>query len=262
MDTPHENRRSTTAAHDRQDEHGAPNMDAPFRQTTRSRQTSAARETDEAFDAEGSRPLEAKTQKVKKQRSPHQLPDYDKGRRSPKKTGIRKLTELIELVHFPDGLDDDERNARIQLVLDMYESVAPEDAVEGMLAKQMVGTYHAALECLRRAAAEDVETEERDVNLKHAYKLMSLYVQQIAALDKHRGKGQQKVTVEHVNVAAGGRAFVGNVEATSGQDVASGTRPAQDEQEAGEPGPKALEHKPAAPMPEIRPRKRTRPEND
>ena len=30
-------------------------------------------------------------------------------------------------------------------------------------------------------------------------------------LDKHRGKGQQKVTVEHVHVEAGGQAVVGNV---------------------------------------------------
>ena len=32
------------------------------------------------------------------------------------------------------------------------------------------------------------------------------------ALDKHRGKGQQKVTVEHVYVHAGGQAVVGMVE--------------------------------------------------
>jgi hypothetical protein len=33
------------------------------------------------------------------------------------------------------------------------------------------------------------------------------------ALDKHRGKGQQKITVEHVTVEAGGQAIVGNVRA-------------------------------------------------
>ena len=44
---------------------------------------------------------------------------------------------------------------------------------------------------------------------------MALYLKQVAALDKHRGKGQKKVTVEHVHVAAGGQAIVGNVEAGS-----------------------------------------------
>jgi hypothetical protein len=32
------------------------------------------------------------------------------------------------------------------------------------------------------------------------------------ALNRHRGKGQQKVTVEHVHVHAGGQAVVGTVE--------------------------------------------------
>ena len=39
------------------------------------------------------------------------------------------------------------------------------------------------------------------------------HTQQLATLNKHRGKGQQKVTVEHVNFQAGGQAIVGNVDA-------------------------------------------------
>jgi len=38
------------------------------------------------------------------------------------------------------------------------------------------------------------------------------YALHLEALDKHRGKGQQKVTVEHVHVYRGGQAIVGNVE--------------------------------------------------
>jgi hypothetical protein len=34
----------------------------------------------------------------------------------------------------------------------------------------------------------------------------------LEALNRHRGKGQQKVTVEHVHVHEGGQAIVGNVE--------------------------------------------------
>ena len=51
------------------------------------------------------------------------------------------------------------------------------------------------------------------MNLRHAARLMGLYERQVAALDKHRGRGQQKVTVEHVHVEAGGQAIVGHVEA-------------------------------------------------
>jgi hypothetical protein len=36
------------------------------------------------------------------------------------------------------------------------------------------------------------------------------------ALNRHRGKGHQKVTVEHVHVHEGGQAIVGNVSTRSG----------------------------------------------
>ena len=51
--------------------------------------------------------------------------------------------------------------------------------------------------------------EGREQNLKHAGKLLAIYSRQIEVLDKHRGKGQQKMTVEHIHVAAGGQAMVG-----------------------------------------------------
>ncbi len=48
--------------------------------------------------------------------------------------------------------------------------------------------------------------------LKHAQKLIATYARHLEALKKHCGKGQQRVTAEHVNVAAGGQAIVGSVE--------------------------------------------------
>ena len=99
-----------------------------------------------------------------------------------------------------------------------------------MLAMQMVGTHNAALECLKRAALPNQTFEGRDMALKHAEKLMTLYTHQLSTLNKHRGKGQQKVTVEHVNVEASGQAIVGSVEAGASK---RGTRG---------PGPDALEH--------------------
>ncbi len=81
-----------------------------------------------------------------------------------------------------------------------------------MLAVQMVGTHNAVMDCLARAMIEEQTLVGRDLNLKHASKLLSIYSRQIEVLDKHRGKGQQKVTVEHVHVSAGGQAMVGHFE--------------------------------------------------
>jgi len=94
--------------------------------------------------------------------------------------------------------------AAFQAALSKLESLEPADGAEGMLATQMVGTHEAALECLKQASLTDQTFAGRDMVLKHAHKLMTLYAQQLGTLNKHRGKGQQKVTVKHVNVEAGG----------------------------------------------------------
>jgi hypothetical protein len=53
--------------------------------------------------------------------------------------------------------------------------------------------------------------EGRRANLNQANKLSRTYAALLEALNRHRGKGQQKVTVEHVHVHAGGQAVVGVV---------------------------------------------------
>ncbi|MFG5121780.1 hypothetical protein [Methylorubrum sp. POS3] len=93
-------------------------------------------------------------------------------------------------------------------------SIAPKDEIEGMLAAQMVAAHSASMECYRRAMISEQSREGRQLNLSHAGKLSRTYVQLLEALNRHRGKGgQQKVTVEHVHVHAGGQAVVGAIEA-------------------------------------------------
>lgn len=140
-----------------------------------------------------------------------------------------KLHEISKLLWHSEDSTQEENDHRIARALELYESLSPQDGAEGMLAMQMVGTHDAALECLRRAALPNQTFEGRDMALKHAHKLMSLYTQQLATLNKHRGKGQQKVTVEHVNVAPGGQAIVGTVEQGKSQ-LATRAEPAAIEQ--------------------------------
>jgi hypothetical protein len=78
--------------------------------------------------------------------------------------------------------------------------------------------------------------------LKHATKLMALYEKQHRALQKSKGKGQQKVTVEHVHVEAGGQAIVGNVEA-GGRTSERQATPAPEAQ-----GPEAIDNAPEPPV--------------
>lgn len=65
----------------------------------------------------------------------------------------------------------------------------------------------------------------RDLNLKHAAKLLGIYERQMAALDKHRGRGEQSVTVKYVHVGQGGQAIVGNVSQSDAPRAGRSTTP-------------------------------------
>ena len=58
--------------------------------------------------------------------------------------------------------------------------------------------------------------EGRRDSLSQANKLSRASAALIEALNRHRGKGQQKVTVEHVHVHSGGQAVVGVMSPTPG----------------------------------------------
>jgi hypothetical protein len=173
--------------------------------------------------AKGKKKAEPKTQNVSAVAPAHRIYPSSHAR---KILGVdehdianRKVNEIWELLFFYKDCSDEDINLRIVRALELYESLEPADGAEGMLAAQMVGTHFAALECLRRAAFPDQTFAGRDMALRHAQKLMTLYTQQLAALNKHRGKGQQKVTVEYVNVESGGNAIVGAVETSRAKTV-------------------------------------------
>src|SRR6516165_8677424 len=63
--------------------------------------------------------------------------------------------------------------------------------------------------------------EGRRESLNQANKLSRTYAALTEALDRHRGKGQQRITVEHVNVHAGGQAIVGAVAPRDGSSQES-----------------------------------------
>ena len=65
--------------------------------------------------------------------------------------------------------------------------------------------------CYRRAMIAEQTFEGRKENLSQANNLSRTHAALLEALNRHRGKGQQKVTVEHVHVHEGGQAIVGNV---------------------------------------------------
>ena len=92
--------------------------------------------------------------------------------------------------------------------------IQPKGELEGMLAAQLIACHTAAMECYHRAMNSQLPA--RDYHLNQANKLSRTYATLLESLNKHRGKGQQKVTVEHVHVHQGGQAIVGYVENQGG----------------------------------------------
>ena len=137
-------------------------------------------------------------------------------------------------------LSSDPKQADVQhhAMVHALIGIAPKDEIEGMIAAQLIAAHHASMECYRRAMLREQPFEGRREALSQANKLSRTYATLLEALNRHRGKGQQKVTVEHVHVHQGGQAIVGNVQSPGG-----GFAPKAKDQ------PHALAHAPGTPLP-------------
>ena len=123
------------------------------------------------------------------------------------------------------GDDEEKRDKAWIAAMQAMNGIAPKDELEGMLAAQLVASHSASMECYRRAMHPEQTFEGRRENLSQANKLSRTYTTLLESLNRHRGKGQQKVTVEHVHVHPGGQAIVGNVAAGGGVATKSKEQP-------------------------------------
>lgn len=95
-------------------------------------------------------------------------------------------------------------------LLSVVRGVQPRDELEAMLAVQMGAVHQATMMLARRLNHVDT-IPQQDAAERALNKLARTYTTQMEALKRYRTGGQQKVTVEHVTVNAGGQAIVGAV---------------------------------------------------
>jgi hypothetical protein len=144
--------------------------------------------------------------------------------------------------------DPETRDKQFSATVAALVGIGPKDELEGMMAAQLIAAHNAAMECYRRAMIGEQTFEGRRENLAQANKLSRTYATLLEALNRHRGKGQQKVTVEHVHVHEGGQAIVGTVQHPGG-----GGRAKLEEQ------PHAIAYAPGVEMPSPNPERSTVP---
>ena len=118
--------------------------------------------------------------------------------------------QVLNAAWYHRNNTEKERADQHTAILGFLAGVNPKDALEGMMAAQLFASHAAAMECYRRAMLPDQSAEGRHTNLAQAAKLTRANAAQMEALARHRGKGQQKVIVEHVHVYPG-QAIVGQV---------------------------------------------------
>jgi hypothetical protein len=114
--------------------------------------------------------------------------------------------------------DEVTRDRQLGATVAGLAGIGPKDELESMIAAQLIAAHNAAMECYRRAMLAEQTFEGRRENLLQANKLSRTYAVLLEALNRYRGKGQQKVIVEHVHVHSGGQAIVGVVEPPGGGD--------------------------------------------
>ena len=120
---------------------------------------------------------------------------------------------------FWDGLDPAagkcrrERHrgrARSELHSRVGQGHRTSDQIEAMLAAQMAAVHNATMTFAGRLNCVD-NIPQQDSAERAFNKLARTFAAQVEALKRYRTGGQQKVTVEHVTVNAGGQAIVGSV---------------------------------------------------
>jgi hypothetical protein len=136
-------------------------------------------------------------------------------------TLANQLARALWLAHA----DEDERRNLLSAAVAGLVGIGPKDELEGMLGAQLIAAHSAAMECYRRAMLPEQPFEGHREALTQANKLSRTYATLLESLNRHRGKGQQKVTVEHVHVHPGGQAIVGSVTHQGGWGRAQRRRP-------------------------------------
>ena len=94
----------------------------------------------------------------------------------------------------------------------------PKDELEGMLAAQMIAVQVTSMNMSSRIMTKGQSREGITSYVNNMTKLMRTFTTQLEAFQKYRGKCNQTIQVQHVQVNDGGQAVVGNVQGGRGNE--------------------------------------------
>ena len=101
------------------------------------------------------------------------------------------------------------------MALDAADTIGASNSMEKMLAHQMAVCHDSAMRCVSKANLErDPVHAVRMMNL--GVRLMDTFQSGLITLKRLRGSGEQRITIQHVNVTDGGQAVIGQVQPGGG----------------------------------------------
>jgi hypothetical protein len=131
------------------------------------------------------------------------------------------LPELVDTLAAPNVISLDASAHRLDLVtrmgtdvaamaLDAADTMVASNSLEKMMAHQMAVLHSTAMTYAGQAAlAQDQGRAVSMMNL--ALRSMETFQKGLLTIKRLRGTGEQRITIQHVNVTQGGRAVIGQV---------------------------------------------------
>jgi hypothetical protein len=117
--------------------------------------------------------------------------DTMKSRDYEKSTGVKysevqdgALANLALLA--PKAVEDN-----LSWAVQQIAAIAPRDAIECMLAQQLIALNSMMMKCAQIALSDDLTVSSWDLNAKHAARLSNAFSNVSLALAKHRGRGSR-----------------------------------------------------------------------
>jgi hypothetical protein len=108
----------------------------------------------------------------------------------------------------PLPADADSRDFCEAATMEAMKAMAPRNAMEGMLAGQMVAAHAVGLGLMGQACRAEQPLKSVDAFLRQGTRAMALFTRQMELMTRQRGRQRQSLRIEHERVGEDGRVSV------------------------------------------------------
>src|SRR5215470_8043396 len=128
-------------------------------------------------------------------------------------TGNKRLAERLAYQvatcqWLPPDLGSEGTAEHTTSAIAALKELAPANAVEGMLATQMVAAHNASLDLLQRAMADSQPDRAIEERTRQYARLSEVFLKQLDRFVRQRGRQRQTIRIEHVRVVENGTVTV------------------------------------------------------